>query len=79
MISHLVNATAASYLFISDDPGFRSLWHESAKTIERQVKVLQMPFFEELFTEDPEPSPPAAHVASVDDTAFILHSSGMVF
>ncbi|KAJ7452161.1 hypothetical protein B0H11DRAFT_1742224 [Mycena galericulata] len=79
-IAHLLQSTDCGHVFVSADTAMQKLVAAvAAKTaaLGREIKILPMPTFEDLFTSPglPEPLPPMQKV-DLDAPAVILHSSG---
>ncbi|KII90166.1 hypothetical protein PLICRDRAFT_40364 [Plicaturopsis crispa FD-325 SS-3] len=79
IVTHLLNKTSASILFVSPDPAMQSLAAAGSKDINYAgLELHDMPLHEALFpAEDgPVPTPPITQWLAANELALILHSSG---
>jgi len=71
-----LQAQGTTHVITSRDPAMQSLM-EGVKEIlgADKLEVLQMPLFEEIYTNE-DVERPAKFVPDLDDTGIVLHSSG---
>lgn len=75
-VAQMLQAQGTTHVITSRDPAMQSLM-EGVKEIlgADKLEVLQMPLFEEIYTNE-DVERPAKFVPDLDDTGIVLHSSG---
>ena len=72
----MLQKRGTTHVFVSRDPAMQAVAKGAVEVLgEGKVKVLQMPLFEEMYTNEPVERPPVV-VPTLDDIAIVLHSSG---
>ena len=77
VVAQMLQKRGTTHVFVSRDPAMQAVAKGAVEVLgEGKVKVLQMPLFEEMYTNEPVERPPVV-VPTLDDIAIVLHSSGM--
>ncbi|KAF5361117.1 hypothetical protein D9758_009087 [Tetrapyrgos nigripes] len=76
-VAHLINVTKSKYVLVSSDTAMQGLYNIAREQFPKDsdVKVFNMPTYEQLYGTQSELLPPLENV-KIDDAAVILHSSG---
>ncbi|KZV94434.1 acetyl-CoA synthetase-like protein [Exidia glandulosa HHB12029] len=75
VLAHLLRKQGSTHIFVSPDAATQALIKEAQVVLGKELVVLPVPSFEELYSETPVEAPPKFR-PDLDELAIILHSSG---
>ncbi|KAJ8080312.1 putative NRPS-like protein biosynthetic cluster [Marasmius tenuissimus] len=76
-VAHLVKATNAHHILISQDPGMRNLFSAALELLDgHEIAEAPMPSFDEIYVQTSKGDPPPSPQVNQDALAMVMHSSG---